>query len=110
LKSPPFVGDIESFQLLDANGDLHDCSRDENAELFSLAVGGYGLFGIVTQIQLRLVRRFKVERCVQIIEVKDLLDRYAGRLDQGFILGDCQYSADLTGDAGIRACFPATSR
>src|SRR2546427_7954416 len=44
---PPFVGDVESFKLLDAEGDLKTCSRTENPELFSLAIGGYGLFWVI---------------------------------------------------------------
>jgi len=99
LSFPPIVHDVESFQLLDAAGELQQCSRSENSELFSLAIGGYGLFGVITQVTLRLVRRFKVRRKVERIEVKNLLDRYNERLRQGFVFGDCQYSADLSGDA-----------
>jgi FAD/FMN-containing dehydrogenase len=101
LTSPPIVHDVESFQLMDADGKVHKCSRADNAELFALAIGGYGLFGIITRVQLHLVRRFKVRRKVERIEVKDLLDRYHARLAQGFVFGDCQYSADLTGDAEL---------
>ena len=32
----PFVQDIKSFVLLDADGEEHRCSRDENAKLFRL--------------------------------------------------------------------------
>jgi FAD/FMN-containing dehydrogenase len=49
LKMPPFIGDVESFKLLTAKGDLVSCSRTENAELFRLAIGGYGLFGLITR-------------------------------------------------------------
>jgi FAD/FMN-containing dehydrogenase len=109
LKFPPLVHDIESFQMLDAAGELHNCSRKENPELFSLAIGGYGLFGIITQVQLRLVRRFKLRRRVEIIAVRDLLDGYQRRLGQGFVLGDCQYSTELSGQAeshpGVFPCY-----
>ena len=46
LRFPPFVGDIESFVLVGADGEPRRCSRRENPELFSLAIGGYGLFGL----------------------------------------------------------------
>lgn len=109
LKFPPLVHDIESFQLLDAAGELRQCSRKENSELFSLAIGGYGLFGVITQVQLRLTRRFKVRRRVEIIAVKDLLEGYQRRVEQGFVFGDCQYSAELAGDAekhpGVFPCY-----
>ncbi len=43
---PPVASTVESFRLLKADGEVVRCSRTENPELFSLALGGYGLFGI----------------------------------------------------------------
>src|SRR3990170_1806184 len=62
LTLPPFVGDVESFKLLDAHGELVNCSRSESPELFRLVIGGYGLFGFIYSVTLRLVPRRKVER------------------------------------------------
>ncbi len=39
LRFPPITHDVEAFVLLDAEGGLHKCSRGENSELFSLAIG-----------------------------------------------------------------------
>lgn len=109
LAAPPIVNDVESFQLVDAAGKLHTCSRNENAELFASAIGGYGLFGVITQVTLRLIRRFKVQRRVEVIAVKDLLDWRQRRVDQGALFGDCQYSVDLGGEAeshpGVFPCY-----
>src|SRR5262245_27874388 len=57
LALKPIIGDVESFTLMHADGSLSTCSRSENPELFSLAIGGYGLFGVVTHVRLRLRRR-----------------------------------------------------
>jgi FAD/FMN-containing dehydrogenase len=109
LRFPPMISDIESFVIVDATGEARRCSRTENAELFSLAIGGYGLFGIVTQVTLRLVRRTKVERVVEIIPVKDLIARVRDRIDNGFVYGDCQYSTSLESKVedhpGVFACY-----
>lgn len=51
---PPIASTVESFQLLRADGSLVRCSRSENTELFSLALGGYGLFGIILDVELRV--------------------------------------------------------
>src|SRR5438132_2629418 len=115
LRFLPFISDIESFVLMDANGKLHTCSRRENGELFALAIGGYGLFGVVVHVTLRLVPR-TVQRVVEVIPVKDLLPWFDKRLEQGFLFGDCQYSTDLdsTPEAhlGVFSCYkpvdPAT--
>ena len=45
---------------------LRRCSREQNAELFRLAIGGYGLFGIITRVQLKLRPRVKVRRVVEL--------------------------------------------
>lgn len=98
LRLPPFVNDIEAFDLVDAEGELKHCSRSENAELFTLAIGGYGLFGVVVRVTLRLTRRFKVRRHVRVLPVRDLPELFEQRIEQGFQFGDCQYSIDLTCD------------
>src|SRR6185503_6508273 len=54
LRFPPIVGDVESFDIVGADGDVRTCSRRENAEIFALAIGGYGLFGVIVRVRLRL--------------------------------------------------------
>jgi FAD/FMN-containing dehydrogenase len=44
---PPIASTVESFRLMKADGSVIRCSRTENADLFGLALGGYGLFGII---------------------------------------------------------------
>lgn len=62
----PIASTVESFRLMTADGVIRVCSRTENAELFSLAAGGYGLFGIILDVRLRVVPnvRYRVERAV----------------------------------------------
>src|SRR2546421_4888341 len=92
----PFVGDVESFVLVNADGIPRTCSREENAELFRLAIGGYGLFGVVTSVRLRLAPRVKVQREVQILEIEDLMPAFARRIAAGFTYGDFQYHTTPT--------------
>ena len=60
----PFVGDIETFKLVSADGQGVTCSRLQNSDLFKLAIGGYGLFGVVSSVTLRLMQRQKLQRGV----------------------------------------------
>lgn len=53
--SPPIASTVESFRLLQASGEVVRCSRTENRELFSLVLGGYGLFGVMLEVELRVV-------------------------------------------------------
>ena len=64
LGRPPLVSTVESFRLMTADGSVATCSRTENAELFSLAAGGYGLFGVILDVRLRVVpnERYRIAR------------------------------------------------
>src|SRR5258706_426702 len=109
LTLPPFVGGVESFRLLDAEGELRNCSRTENPELFSLAIGGYGLFGFIYSVTLRLVPRRKLERVVQVRDIAEIPAAFAGRIRDGFLYGDFQYSIDESSDGflrrGVFSCY-----
>ncbi|HET7627393.1 MAG TPA: FAD-binding oxidoreductase [Bacillales bacterium] len=45
---------VQSFRLLTADGEILNVSRTENREWFPLAIGGYGLFGILLDVTLKL--------------------------------------------------------
>src|SRR5205807_2101895 len=61
LTAPPFIGDLESLEIVTAEGEVVRCSRQQQPELFRHVVGGYGLFGVVTAATLRLTARRLVE-------------------------------------------------
>jgi FAD/FMN-containing dehydrogenase len=92
LAMKPLISNIESFTLINADGKPIRCSRDENKELFRLAIGGYGLFGLIESVTLRLVPRQKLRRVVEIIRADDLPRRFDERIAQKFLYGDFQFS------------------
>jgi FAD/FMN-containing dehydrogenase len=116
LTMRPFVSNVESFTLVNADGELLTCSRDQNAELFRLAVGGYGLFGVVCSVKLRLVPRQKIERVVEIRDADGLMTAFDERIRNGFLYGDFQFAIDRSSDdflyKGVFSCYrpvdPAT--
>jgi FAD/FMN-containing dehydrogenase len=109
LTLKPMIGDVELFTLMNADGDVITCSRDQNGELFRLAVGGYGLFGIVTRVKLRLMPRTKLERVVKVISIEGLMSAFEGRIAEGYLYGDCQFSTDMASDnflhTGVFSCY-----
>ena len=66
LTQAPIVTDIESFTLIDSQGTARLVSRQTDAVLFSLVIGGYGLFGVVTSVRLRLAPRTILRRDVAV--------------------------------------------
>jgi FAD/FMN-containing dehydrogenase len=54
----PFSGcgsTVRRLTLLLADGTTVECSRTANGDLFRLAMGGYGLFGVITELELDMV-------------------------------------------------------
>lgn len=92
LAYAPFVGDIEAIEIVLADGSVVECDRERNYELFRRVVGGYGLFGVVTSVKLRLVPRQKVERVVELERVEHIVERFDERIADGYLYGDFQFS------------------
>ena len=109
LRLRPLVGDVESLEIVDASGALVSCSRTTNARLFSLAIGGYGLFGVIARVTLRLAPRRKVERRVILACVDNLPELFDRRIRDGYEFGDCQFATDPASPefmrAGVFACY-----
>lgn len=109
LTQKPIVANVESFTILDHEGELHECNRQRNTELFRLAIGGYGLFGIITSVKLRLRDRVKVRRVVEIRDLKDVPDAFERRIADGFQYGDFQFATDSNRESflrrGVFSCY-----
>ena len=109
LNLRPFVEDVESFVLVDAEGVARTCSRRENRELFRLACGGYGLFGIVASVRLRLARRRKLERVAELVATRDVMSLFDRRIADDFLYGDFQFVTDERSPdflrKGIFSCY-----
>jgi FAD/FMN-containing dehydrogenase len=105
----PFVADVESLTLIGADGERRTCSRTENGELFRLVSGGYGLFGFVDTVTVRLVPRHKVRRAVEIETADRLIDRFDERIADGYAFGDFQFALDPRSAGflrrGIFSCY-----
>lgn len=102
LGSPPIISDVEWIEMVTADGSVNKCSRKEDAELFSLAVGGYGLFGIITAVGLRLVPRRKVRRHVEARTTAEVVALIERRAAAGAPYGYFQYSIDETSPGFLR--------
>jgi FAD/FMN-containing dehydrogenase len=50
----PFGSTVRSFRLMLASGELVVCTPAESAELFGLVNGGYGLLGVVVDVELAM--------------------------------------------------------
>jgi FAD/FMN-containing dehydrogenase len=109
LRLQPFAADVDSFTLVDPEGTVRHCSRTVNPHLFARAAGGYGLFGAVATVTLRLARRRKLERRVAVVSIDDLPTLFELRVREGFEFGDCQFATDPASreflHVGVFSCY-----
>lgn len=109
LAMRPFIADVESLLLVDANGRVLRCSRTQHPEFFSLVVGGYGLLGVVYSLTLRLVPRRTLQRVVELADVDDIAIAFEQRIADGFLYGDFQFAIDPASDdflrRGVFSCY-----
>ena len=72
LLCSPLIKDIDAIDILGFSGEVQRIHRKANDELFKLVVGGYGLFGFITGIELKLSKKLILKRKVETILIKDL--------------------------------------
>ena len=105
----PIVDHIENLTIIDARGEPVFCSREENAGLFSLVIGGYGLFGVIYSATLRLMPRQRLERVVDVIDLDDAQRAVYRRAEEGCVYGDFQFAIDTADPRflrrGVFACY-----
>lgn len=109
LRYAPFVDDIESLQVVLASGEVIECNRTAYPELFRCVVGGYGLFGVITAVTLRLVPRIKLQRVARLSSVEEIMDAFDERIRGGYLYGDFQFSTALNDpqfmSRGVFSCY-----
>lgn len=99
LGQKPFIADIERFTAIVADGTRQNVSRTENAELFSLAVGGYGMFCFVEEVTIRLIRSTKLMRKVELTDSRKLIDKLSQLQSEGATYGDFQFCIDSSAES-----------
>jgi len=95
LRFRPMIQDVEAFTLVNADGEVLTVSRTQHPDLFRLAIGGYGLFGVIATVDLRLAPRMKLRRTVEIVSIDELPGKVQERLEAGALYGDFQYKTDV---------------
>lgn len=106
------VETVERFRLLLADGSVVEVSRDENAELFSLVIGGYGLYGVILDVTLHLTRDELYEQHVVLMEYTEF-PAYAAeqvKTDTRVVLMLARPSIDPDPDSFLREMVVVTWR
>ncbi len=65
---------IVELKIILSDGQLYICSRTNNSKLFSLIIGGFGLFGIIYEVTLQVVSNIDLSLITQSLTIDSFVD------------------------------------
>ncbi len=77
----PFGSTVRSLRMVMADGTLVECSRDTHAELFYLAMGGYGLSGVIVDLVVDMVANQLLAPTFAQLRADDLASQFVGAVE-----------------------------
>ena len=102
------IGDwIQEFELLTPQGEIKVCSRQQNAALFHAVIGGFGMLGVITRLDLQLKKVYSGLLKVEPIghrNLEELFQVFEERLPKSdYLVGwiDCFASGEALGRGQI---------
>lgn len=76
------IDTVDSLRLLKADGSIVNVRRKENAELFHLVNGGYGLFGVILDVTINLAKDEWYKNEVVAMDYQDYADYFKAKVKQ----------------------------
>jgi len=103
---------VERFGLLLADGRVVEVSRTENPELFSLVIGGYGLYGVILDVTLKVTRDEVYEQRAESVDYTEFPAWFARRVqaDSDVVLMLARPSIDPDPDEFLEEVVAVTWR
>lgn len=74
----PFGSTVRALRMILADGSLVNCSRSENNDLFAHAMGGYGLFGIVLDLDVEMTPNLLLLPTAERMPAEAFAQRFVG--------------------------------
>jgi len=81
VKQGPMGASVRSFQMVMADGDVVTCSRTENADLFGMTMGGYGLTGAITRMEVETLPNQRLEPSFEEMPAREFGARFVAALE-----------------------------
>ena len=95
FQAGPIGNHVLDFDLLMPTGDMVTCSREQNADLFFSAIGGFGMLGCFTRIKIQMKRVESGHLSVYAFTTKnfgEIIRQFEARMDNAdYLVGwiDC---------------------
>ncbi len=81
----PMGSTVRSFEMIVPGGDLVTCSREQNADLFGLTMGGYGLTGAITSMQIDTASNTRLEPSFITMPAEEFGTAFPAALEDGSV-------------------------
>src|SRR6266496_829520 len=105
---------VQRFRLLLADGSVVEVSRTEHPELFGLVIGGYGMYGVILDVTLRVTRDELYEQNAVVMDYTAFPAYFAQHIapprDSGIALLLVRPSIDPSPDSFLRELVVVTGR
>lgn len=72
----PFGHTVRSFRIMMEDGSILTCSRSQNQELFALCMGGYGLFGIILDLEVDMVENQLMKPRFELLPAEKFAEKF----------------------------------
>ncbi|MEP3347108.1 MAG: FAD-binding oxidoreductase [Litoreibacter sp.] len=76
-------GSVVNLRMMLADGSLISCSRDENADIFFAAMGGYGLLGVIIDMTIRMVANTRLQPTFEKMDAEEFGPRFVQAIKGG---------------------------
>jgi len=86
VKEGPMGSTVQSFQMILPDGELVTCSRAENADLFELTMGGYGLTGVITQMDVSIAKNQRLTPQFEAMPAEDFATQFIAAINSGEVI------------------------
>jgi len=83
----PIAPTVRAMRIMLSNGEVVRASSSENAELFRHALGGYGLFGVILDVDLDVVDNEMYNRQTLYMDYKDYPAYYRANIERNKEVG-----------------------
>jgi FAD/FMN-containing dehydrogenase len=72
----PMGSTVQNLRMVLADGSLVAASREENPDLFAAAMGGYGLIGLITDMEVEVTPNLRLEPSYRTLPAEDFAAAY----------------------------------
>lgn len=72
----PMGSTVRSLRMVMPDGELVTCSPSENTDLFNLAMGGYGLIGVIVDLEVNMVPNSRLAPQFDVIDAPAFADAF----------------------------------